>query len=124
MFSFESYRVTTYHGWITNNLKSKIYKFIDKLIARFFSEINTVSEKLKSQLVNALIPARRITVIHNALMLERYKIDRSDRTLKKELDLPEESILILNIGRLSPEKGQDILIRAAVKIIMIGSNPK
>lgn len=116
--------ITTYHGWITNSFKASVYKLVDRILARFFNEITTVSEKVRDQLSSILVPKEKITVINNALKLERYTIDRDNSTLRQELGLSKECVLIANIGRLSPEKGQEILIRSAVKVIAEFPNVK
>ena len=109
--------VVTLHGYIANDLKGRIYRLLDKLLIRFFDEITTVSKKLQSQLKESFIPEKRIAVINNALIIDRYQIKREGNTLREELGLSGDCVLIASIGRLSPEKGQEIFLRASKDVI-------
>jgi glycosyltransferase involved in cell wall biosynthesis len=116
--------ITTVHGWVANNLKSKILSEIDKFSLNFFDVIIVVSQKIKEQLVKYRIPEKKIHVLRNALIIDNYLPNRSDKSFRKELNISNETILIGNIGRLSPEKGQEDLIQAANRIIKQKYNVK
>lgn len=109
--------VSTCHGWIANDLKGRAYTRIDKLLLRFFDRIIVVSARMREQLIGRGIPARRIAVIQNALIVENYRADRDDRSLRAEWGIPAQHKVVGKIGRLSPEKRQDLFLRAAAAVL-------
>lgn len=125
--------VSTCHGWIANNWKGRVYTSIDKLTLRLFDCVVAVSDAMGKQLQGFGIHADRIQVIRNALIIEQYQPDRGNQEFRREFGISDDTHLIANIGRLSPEKGQDIFLRAArviledrqdVLFILIGVGPE
>lgn len=125
--------VTTIHGWIANDFKGRIYTALDKSILRFFDHIISVSGKISKELVERGIASSKITTLPNALVMEDYCGDRSDESFRSELGVDGDTLLIANIGRLSPEKGQGDFIAAAsaiyqrlgkVRFLLIGVGPE
>lgn len=106
--------VTTQHGWIRNTLKSKLVIALQRMVLPSFDCVLAVSEKMRRDLVSIGVPPQRIELIYNAVVTEKYVPDfsRGD-ALKSSLGLPPDSVLVGNIGRLSPEKGQGDFIAAA-----------
>lgn len=116
--------VTTLHGWITNDLKSKVLAYLDKVILHFFYMIIVVSERMKQQVMKYKIPEKKIHVLRNSLLVDQYHPDSEDQNFRKEFNIPPETVLIGNIGRLSPEKGQVHFILAANEILKKNYNVK
>lgn len=125
--------VTTTHGWIANDWKGGVYTVLDKLILRRFDRVVVVSQRMKTQLRRWYIPARKIEVVPNALMVDEFQPDRTDDGVRRALGVLRDEILIAYIGRLSPEKGPDVFLHAAarvlrqcsqVRFILIGVGPE
>jgi len=66
-----------------------------------------------------LVKSAQIQVIHNGIPYESFL--EAKPTLKKDLSLPEDSILIGMIGRINPGKGQRFFLQLAEKLS--GSHP-
>jgi glycosyltransferase involved in cell wall biosynthesis len=124
--------IATLHGWIANNVKGRLYTSIDKHILRYFDAIIAVSEKMKREVSALGINKDKIYVLHNALVLENYKKDNSQGQFRTELGITDDDMLVANIGRLSPEKGQEDFIYAAnevlketrnIRFVLIGIGP-
>lgn len=109
--------VTTLHGWIENGAKEKILTRFDKDILRFFDHVIAVSEKIKKEILGHGVCKEKVTVLHNALVLENYRRNHADRSFRRELGVGDETLLVASIGRLSPEKGQTDFIRAARRVL-------
>ena len=107
--------VATVHGWITNDSKSRSKKKMDKFLLRFADHVIAVSNNTLSLLGNS-IPTSRCTVIPNALRIENYCPARPYGKFRKEFAIGEDDVLVANIGRLSPEKGQRLFLEAAREI--------
>lgn len=123
--------VVTAHGWITNDKKSEFKAVVDKWVARRCDHIVAVSkatrERIGKELNNDFV-----TVIPNALRHEQFNPTKTYGRFRESLSIKSDEILIANIGRLSPEKGQELFIRAAkeitqeykkVRFLIIGIGP-
>ncbi len=116
--------VTTLHGWIENSLRGKVLIVFDKGILRFFDHVITVSEKMKQQVLHYGVRKDKVTALHNALVIEKYQRKDADNSLRRELEIEDDTLLVGSIGRLSPEKGQSDFIRAAADVLKQFRNVK
>jgi glycosyltransferase involved in cell wall biosynthesis len=107
--------VTTAHGWIANNRSRKTVRFIDKVMLRFSDRVILVSHAVRRLVPMWWLSARRAHVLHNALVLSVYGREVLERP-RRPVDTTGR-VTILNVGRLSPEKGQDMLIRAVHRLL-------
>lgn len=101
--------VATVHGWIANDLRGRIYRTIDKLLLRSFDAAIFVSAATRGLIPRWWLPERRAQVLHNGLVLEKYGREIVSAP-RRPLD--PANFTLLNVGRLSPEKGQDLLLQA------------
>ena len=84
---------------------------------RSVARIVAVSEENKRTLVNLYrLPADKITVVHNGADLTLFA-EPLPGTLRQELGLTPDQPLIIVLGRLSPNKGQQYLVQAAPAIL-------
>jgi glycosyltransferase involved in cell wall biosynthesis len=84
---------------------------------RSVARIVAVSEENKRTLVDLYrLPAGKITVVHNGADLTLYA-EPLPGTLRQELGLTPDQPLIIVLGRLSPNKGQQYLVQAAPAIL-------
>lgn len=125
--------VSTAHGWITNSLKSRLLIGAGKRLLRYFDSVIAVSPAIRDELVRLGVPADRVRLIHNAIVVENYQPqDQAPGALRRYFDLPDHARIIGNVGRLSREKGQADFIAAAARIarrfpqayfVLIGDGP-
>ncbi len=104
------YLVSTAHGWITNTLRAKLFVLMDRILLRRFDRVVLVSHAMRRRLPRWWVPDSRLEVIHNALTLDSYGRDVLD--VERRIPDPRRDVRLLNVGRLSPEKGQELLIQA------------
>jgi len=118
LFGFAAARVlrvpfiSTAHGWISNDLKGRISTRLDKLILRQADHVISVSDQTRKQL-GRWANHQRCTVIPNALRIGHYKIQRAPSHFRASRGIADDELLIANVGRLSPEKGQLLFLEAA-----------
>jgi glycosyltransferase involved in cell wall biosynthesis len=75
------------------------------------TRVITVSGALKERVVDLGIPSERVVVRHNGV--DGALFQPRDRTeVRRALGLPEDRKIITAVGRLSHEKGIDVLIRS------------
>jgi glycosyltransferase involved in cell wall biosynthesis len=109
--------VTTLHGWIENNRRDRCKVALDKFSLRFFDMVIVVSELLKATAIKHRIQPDRVHLLRNSIVVDNFVIDDSDDSFRHEFAIPPDTVLIANIGRLSPEKGQADFIQAAIRIL-------
>jgi glycosyltransferase involved in cell wall biosynthesis len=101
--------VATAHGWIANTLRRRVTRFLDKMMFRRFDHVILVSEATRSLVPRWWLSDSRATVLRNALVLKSYGSDIVNKP-RRPID-PQQAVLV-NVGRMSPEKGQEMLLQA------------
>ena len=114
--------VTTIHGWVRRTRRERLYVSLDQWAIRRYQRVLAVSQRMAAQLVELRVPATAIRVVHNAIDAEDFSRGDAAGTLKSELGLSATTRLITAVGRLSPEKALDRLIRA-VAALADGGHP-
>lgn len=101
--------VATAHGWIANTLRRRVVRLLDKMLFRRFDHVILVSEATRSLVPKWWLPDSRATVLRNALVLKSYG---SEIVSKPRRPIDPHRAVMVNVGRLSPEKGQEMLLNA------------
>jgi glycosyltransferase involved in cell wall biosynthesis len=110
--------VSVSHGWTRATLKVRVYETADRLILRWMDAVVCVSDAQAKRVRRALVPARKITVIRNAVAADAFADPDPayDRVLRRLFTRPVKRI-VGAAGRLSPEKGFDQLVEAAALVL-------
>ncbi|CUQ67390.1 glycosyltransferase [Candidatus Nitrospira inopinata] len=125
--------VTTLHGWIGNSPKGRMFIALDKRIVRGFDRVIAVSRQIERDLLEAGVPESKIRLLHNAIVVEKYRRTGARGVLQEVVGRPVESPVIASVGRLSLEKGHADLIDALalvkkaghkVSLVLIGDGPE
>jgi glycosyltransferase involved in cell wall biosynthesis len=107
--------VSTAHGWIGNDLRGRAYIFADRVLMRRFDRVILVSHAMRQRLPRWWVPDSRVRILHNALMVDSYGENFS---LRGSEPGSHDVVNLLSVGRLSPEKGQALLLRALARLIV------
>lgn len=97
-------------------VKSGFYRLLDFICLRFFDGVVTVSRSAAEYLAVKGIAGKKIRVIHPGIDLNEIKTAREQASVKKELMLPEDSVVVGVAGRLHYQKGHSAFIEAAAKL--------
>lgn len=108
--------VAVSRGWTAENRRIRFYEKLDRVFLRFSQQIVAVSTGQEKKIVAHGISSRNLCVIRNAINLTQTPLVNAV-SLRKQLGLSEQSILVASAGRLSPEKNYATMITVSKKII-------
>lgn len=110
--------VVVSRGWTGENWKVRVYEKLDRLNLSFADRVVAVSNGQADKIRRAGVPENRIVVIRNAARLAAFEKRTNGRAeLLNYFSGIRPSHIILAAGRLSPEKGFDVLIDAASHVV-------
>lgn len=101
--------VTTVHGYTGGGLKNRIYEALQRRAFQRFDAVVAVSKPLARDLTRSVGP-ERIHIVPNGIARAQDVVDRC--AARAALGVPAEGFTIGWVGRMSPEKGADVLLDA------------
>ncbi len=121
--------VSTAHGFTGGPLRNRFYEYLQRRAFRRFDAVISVSRPLTDRLVQAGVPSARVHTVPNAWRRSAPPLHRD--TARQLLGLPREAFVIGWVGRLSHEKGPDVLVNALPRlndvpllVAILGSGPE
>jgi glycosyltransferase involved in cell wall biosynthesis len=105
--------VSTCHTWYDNNLLTSLYGEADRFVLRKYARVVAVSDEVKQRLLKSGVREREIHLVRNGIELGPF--NNAVPSLRE--DLSRDRALIGLIGRLAWEKGIDIFLRAAARVL-------
>ncbi len=114
--------VTTVHGWVKFTKRTPFYYWIDRRCLRKYDRILCVSDDLLKSCLRLGIPESRCRLIYNGIDTTQYARTLSTSAAKARLGIDPHRLVIGAVGRLSPEKGFDLLIQSVAQILNAGHN--
>lgn len=112
--------VTTVHGWVHHTARTPMYYRVDKFCLPRYETVICVSDDLVDECRRIGVPAKRCVLLENAIDLDEYSRALATDQAKAKLGLPANGFLVGAVGRLEPEKGFDILVRAIAELVRRG----
>jgi glycosyltransferase involved in cell wall biosynthesis len=121
-------RVSTVHGFIGGTRRGRFYEWLQCRAYRWVDAV-AVSQKLAKDLVQRGVPVGRVHFIANAAVAIENPLGRA--AARERLGIPSAAFSIGWVGRVSREKGLDVLIDALpalselhARVTVIGDGPK
>jgi glycosyltransferase involved in cell wall biosynthesis len=105
--------VSTCHTWYDNNLLTSLYGEADRFVLRKYARVVAVSDEVKQRLLKSGVREKEIHLVRNGIELGPF--NNAVPSLRE--DLSQDRALIGLIGRLAWEKGIDIFLRAAARVL-------
>lgn len=107
--------VSTCHNWIKSGFLVSLYGITDRLVLRSYAGVIAVSEEVKARLLKAGVRLEKIHLIRNGIDLRPFR--RATPSLHLAADDQGDVTTIGWIGRLSSEKGADVFLHAAARVL-------
>lgn len=106
--------VSTAHGFTGGDWRNRCYEWLQLHAYRRFDAVVGVAEPVAERLRRAGVSSSRVFVVPNAW---RETVTPLDRTAaRRALGLPEDRFVLGWVGRLSFEKGPDVLVDALARL--------
>lgn len=119
--------VSTVHGFTQGGLKHRLYQWADAEVLKRFDAVLCVSEALRAYMIARGADAERVYHVPNAHIAAAQLARRDARA---ELGCDERRIVVGWVGRLSAEKGADLLLKSAAQfpedwdVVVVGDGPE
>jgi glycosyltransferase involved in cell wall biosynthesis len=109
--------VAVSRGWTGESARVRLYERLDRWNLRWMDRVVCVSEGQAVKVRRAGVAAERISVIRNAVRAERFaRPDPAEREAMEKMFPRRPRYLVGAAGRLSPEKGFEVLLEAAARL--------
>ncbi len=123
--------IHTFHGHVFHsyfgNLKTEIYKNIERYLAKKSSAIIAISDKQKHELsgIHHICESEKIEVIPLGFDLNRFRENKETKRteFRKKYLLEDDEVAVGIIGRIVPVKNHELFLRA-LRIVLEGTEKK
>lgn len=125
--------IATCHLWFEPSkgpLKTRVMIRLEKFFYRWFPKVIAVSEPIKAILLNSNLSAAQVGIVCNGVdIAEVSAASPANHPLRKILGISENTFCLLNSARLTRQKAQWVLIKAAailkargefIRILIVG----
>lgn len=120
--------VTTVHGFTGGGRKNRLYEWLQVEAFRSFDAVVAVSRAMAERLSARGVSPQRLHTIPNAFDPDRPRMERGEA--RRLLGVGEEDFVVGWVGRLSREKGGDVLLdslpmlTAGASAVIVGDGPE
>ncbi|HZE74797.1 MAG TPA: glycosyltransferase [Gemmatimonadales bacterium] len=108
--------VSTVHGFTGGDIRNRFYERLQQRALRRFSAVVAVSRPLVDRLVGAGVPPNRIHLVPNAYRWDTELLPRAAARAELGLSVGPADFVVGWVGRLSREKGPDVLVEALARL--------
>lgn len=96
----------------------RVYITLERWLARRTSRIITVSEALRRELLDIYgMPEALVTTVHNGLDLAPFVEASGGEEARRRYGVPGDALLFGLAARFAPQKGLDVLVASAEKVL-------
>jgi glycosyltransferase involved in cell wall biosynthesis len=110
--------VSTVHGWVVRTARTPLYYAVDRWCLARYDRVISVSDELDREVAGLGLPAARRRLLPNGIdsRVFQRRLPAQQAPLRQRLGLPPGRLVIGGVGRLSEEKGFDLLIEAGARL--------
>ena len=124
--------VATLHGWTRETARLRLYELMESLVLRRFDAVTVVSSNMAAQLLKRGLACSKVVTIANSVDTEQFR-PGDGSWCRQRFSLGADDYVFGTVGRLSEEKGQDLLLRAfaevrrscpGTRLLLVGDGPQ
>jgi glycosyltransferase involved in cell wall biosynthesis len=104
--------VSTCHTWYDTDRMVRLYGALDRFVLRRYARVVAVSDEVRRRLLKAGVREERIRIVRNGIDLRPFEAAKA--SLRGEFG---EAVIVGLVGRLAWEKGVDVFLRAAARVL-------
>ena len=115
--------IAFHHGYTLTDLKMRLYNQCDRWSLRRAHALVAVSRSTTRQLARLGFSSDAVRIVPNEPDRRPPPLGEAPLAVRRSLGAPDDAALILGVGRLSPEKGFDVLLEAMAATGRNGAPP-
>jgi glycosyltransferase involved in cell wall biosynthesis len=112
--------VTTVHGWVHHTRRTPLYYAIDRLCLPRYEKVICVSDDLVEACRSVGVREERCLLVENGIDTDEFRRRRPTAEARVAFGVPPGRLVIGAVGRLSAEKGFDLLLAALDRLVRQG----
>jgi glycosyltransferase involved in cell wall biosynthesis len=112
--------ITTMHGYVQQTARTPLYYAIDRFSLPRYERVLCVSPDLCADALKRGVRPERCTLLENGIDHVQFTRTRTTAQAKAHFATPPGRKVVGAVGRLSQEKGFDLLLKAAAELIRKG----
>jgi len=115
----------TFHGHVFDSyfgrLKSNLFVFLERLLAKISTAIIVISESQKNDIVNIyrVAPVHKVKLIPLGFEWNAFLNPRPQTNVRERYQIPQEKFLIAIVGRIVPIKDHLLFIEIAQRLLIL-----
>jgi len=110
------------HGYTSENRRISLYNRLDAWVLRRADAVVAMSRAMADQLAAGGVSVNRVHIIHNAIDPAEHSLGGSGSQWRRRWGISADEVVLGVIGRLSPEKGQQIFLEAFQGVVARAQN--
>jgi glycosyltransferase involved in cell wall biosynthesis len=114
--------VTTVHGWVQKTARTPLYWAVDRWTLRRYERVVAVSQDLYDACLSMGVERERLSLIENGIDVDAWKRRGPPCASPLRAGVPPGRLVVGAVGRLSDEKGFDLLIEAVNGAVARGAD--
>ncbi len=106
-------------GHLSGGLFKRIALAIERMILRSFQTVVTISEGMRTRLLEKRLSANRVIVIRNWVDLSQIRLVTGPNSFRNELGLSESDFVVLYAGQIGAKQSLHLVFEAAEQLVAI-----
>jgi glycosyltransferase involved in cell wall biosynthesis len=110
----DAVRMTTVHGWCSRDIKERFYEWLGVQAAKRMDAVVVFCEDYRNRLARRGVRGERVHVA--PVGMEADDVPREGVDVRAAWSVPTDAVLVVQVGRISIEKGPDVFVSAALEL--------